>query len=359
MQRKPDKEGYKLYALCDKKTAFVYDFFPSGRLEKVEVKEQVDKLVHTLPGKQSIDYIIAMDNFFTTPKVIESLREQRVGVVGTARRRRGWNPFDDVRDEKEFNSLYLINDRRNFLIARWIDNSEVLMVSTVHTGELVVDSHRKRPRETQYNRDHVRALFGNDGEKTIEIPKIIDDYNNWMGGVDLANQLISQYKPQFRCRRTWVPLFLQAQDIVRMNSYVAAKALGYQKEHKQWVCSWIEELNNRANTREENARRTRAAAAAAAQAQAQSNNNTNDKRPRMGKRKFNMVESRFEEGVHVMVKNPDGSQQRCHRCAFLLAKSKKEGAEPHKFKRVRTMCAHCNVPLCSECFTPFHTPENN
>ena len=41
MQRKPDKEGYKLHALCDKKTAFVYEFFPSGRLEKTEVKEQV------------------------------------------------------------------------------------------------------------------------------------------------------------------------------------------------------------------------------------------------------------------------------------------------------------------------------
>mmetsp|Transcript_1528 Transcript_1528/g.3386 ORF Transcript_1528/g.3386 Transcript_1528/m.3386 type:complete len:291 (-) Transcript_1528:1970-2842(-) len=228
MQRKPDKEGYKLYALCDKKTAFVYDFFPSGRLEKTEVKQQVEKLVNTLPGKESIDYIIAMDNFFTTPKVIESLREKRVGIVGTARRRRGWNPFDEERNEKEFNSLYLDHDKRNFLIARWVDNSEVLMVSTVHTGEHVVDSHRKRPRETHYNREHVRSLFGTEGEKTIEIPKIIDDYNNWMGGVDLSNQLISQYKPQFRCRRTWMPLFLQAQDIVRMNSYVAAKALGYQ-----------------------------------------------------------------------------------------------------------------------------------
>ena len=33
-----------------------------------------------------------------------------------------------------FNSLYLLNDKLNYLIARWIDNNVVTMVSTVHTG---------------------------------------------------------------------------------------------------------------------------------------------------------------------------------------------------------------------------------
>ena len=46
----------------------------------------------------------------------------------------------------------------------------------------------------------------------IKIPKIVNDYNNWMYGVDLTDQLISYYKPKFRCRHTWVPLFLQFLD---------------------------------------------------------------------------------------------------------------------------------------------------
>lgn len=122
---------------------------------------------------------------------------------------------------------------KRFLVAQWINNAEALFVSTVHT-------------KTQHNNKHVRVVLGKDGTKTIKIPKIVNDYNNQMYGIDLADQLISYNKPKFTCRHIWVPLFLQTMDIVGTNSYKAAKAMGYKKEWKQLMFSWIKELNPRA-----------------------------------------------------------------------------------------------------------------
>ena len=40
------------------------------------------------------NFIIAMDNYFTLPKVIKALRDSNIGVVGTARFGRGWPPAE-------------------------------------------------------------------------------------------------------------------------------------------------------------------------------------------------------------------------------------------------------------------------
>lgn len=69
-----------------------------------------------------------------------------------------------------------------------------------------------------------------------------------MLGVDVADQLISSYRPKIRCRRTWMPLFLHCLDVLRVNCYILyhetsrkestienTKILG----HKQFVIEFI------------------------------------------------------------------------------------------------------------------------
>ena len=56
--------------------------------------------------------------------------------------------------------------------------------------------------------------------REIKIPKVIDDYNHWMGGVDKADQLISSYRPNVRCRRVWMPMIFHAMDVLRINAYI-------------------------------------------------------------------------------------------------------------------------------------------
>ena len=36
--------------------------------------------------------------------------------------------------DKRFNTVYLLDDPKNFLLLRWVDNDVVDMVTTVHDG---------------------------------------------------------------------------------------------------------------------------------------------------------------------------------------------------------------------------------
>jgi len=53
---------------------------------------------------------------------------------------------------------------------------------------------RKRPAKTSTNRRIVRRVFGSDYAKELQIPCFINDYNHYIGGVDLANQFREAYE---------------------------------------------------------------------------------------------------------------------------------------------------------------------
>ena len=108
-------------------------------------------------------FIIAMDNYFTLPRAIKSLRERKIGVVGTARFKQGWPP-KQLRnlDGKNFlfNHFYWMVDSMRTLVARWMDNGLVFLVSTVHTVGKTVEKCRQKQRETGKNKAHINLVWG-------------------------------------------------------------------------------------------------------------------------------------------------------------------------------------------------------
>ena len=67
------------------------------------------------------------------------------------------------------------------------------------------------------------------------------------GGVDIVDQLIAYYHPNVRCRRTWIPMFLQIVSMVRCNAMVVHKDHCIKNKlkqvtHKDFTLSMIEVL---------------------------------------------------------------------------------------------------------------------
>ena len=62
-------------------------------------------------------------------------------------------------------------------------------------------------------------MFGSDARKELDIPDFIDEYNLWMCGVDVADQLRSYYNTERIHRKTWKPLFSFLLDTIVGNSY--------------------------------------------------------------------------------------------------------------------------------------------
>ncbi|CAG8801397.1 9797_t:CDS:2, partial [Cetraspora pellucida] len=78
----------------------------------------------------------------------------------------------------------------------WQDNGPVTMLSIIYElvcEEWKVEREKQRPKETNANTAKVHVVFGSESRKKLKISKIIDDYNNNMNGVDIANQLQSYY----------------------------------------------------------------------------------------------------------------------------------------------------------------------
>ena len=151
-----------------------------------------------------------------------------------------------------------MTDKRKYRIIRWVDNNVVTMVSNVHYGNEIVQQDRKRPRQTSTNRTHLQTVWGTEAVRKITIPKVIDDYNHWMLGVDKIDQLIAYYRPNLRCRRTWMPMFFHGLDVVRVNSYIACRELGWKshkrtdanKQHKEYLQEFIQALITKGKTME-------------------------------------------------------------------------------------------------------------
>ena len=49
---------------------------------------------------------------------------------------------------------------------------------------------------------------------------MVDDYNHFMNGVDIADQLRAKFNTQQRTARTWMPLFYQLLDTTIVNAYI-------------------------------------------------------------------------------------------------------------------------------------------
>lgn len=358
MAKKPIKEGYKFYALCDSSSGFIYEFFPDGRMEKNTIAGSVGKLIDCIPRRNELQYVVTMDNFFTTPRVMVESRQKNVGVIGTARNRRGW-PDPEYRNigDDRFNSLYVWHHQDNYLVCRWVDNNVVNMVSTIHTGDETVVRHRRKPRQTRTNRNHLELVWGNNPIATIDIPGIVDDYNHWMGGVDKADQLISYYRPNLRCRRTWMPIFIHGLDIIRVNGFLAVKSKIKNLDHKDFVKEFIHALNKR--SLDFDSRVTRSVAVQTTTSPPGSGEKS--KRRRMSHVNPTLPETRLQGNQHEHQVQLCGKQRRCVYCSYLISLAKSQGTPPEAIgtpRIVRRRCSYCKVHICKDHWNDYHGQDS-
>ena len=102
------------------------------------------------------------------------------------------------------------------------DNNVILALSNVYTINQAKDFRekvKKRPTKTLTNSRIVRRVFGDNHKKELQIPCFIDDYNYYIGGVNLANQFRELYETYRLTFKTWWPLFYQLIDIAYVNLY--------------------------------------------------------------------------------------------------------------------------------------------
>ena len=243
---KPIPRGYKVIALCS--MGYTIDWILTSRTESFAELVKLPDLSPTssavLQLCRSLDtrryhFIIYMDNGFSTIPLFQKLRECKIGACGTTRVNRIGYPA--ALEEKVFMEWNTIDGCTvdGVLCFRWMDNNIVRMLTTVHPWNEVTRSLRRRPRSTSTNASMVRKAFAGCDRASFFIPTAIDDYNHYMGGVDIADQrragilhrihnttftfindMNTGYTTHQRALRNWLAFFYFFLDLSTTNAHI-------------------------------------------------------------------------------------------------------------------------------------------
>lgn len=240
------------------------------------------------------------------------------------------------------------------------------MVSNIHygTSDESVLRARKKPRVNQHNRATRNAIWKEGPVASVEIPQIINDYNYWMLGCNLCDQMIAYYRPKVRCRRTWMPLMFHCLDVLRVNLYIlyeqtslADSRVDDRKilDHKAFTKTLIHCLIGRANTekRTESGENHELVVEVSPDAIIQ-----RDHRPPLdgNNPSLTIYDHWLKTCTQVHPVNGPKGGSWCRYCSYkyLLDRRRGENALGLKQKRTRLWCSHCQVNLHRECFAAFH-----
>ena len=140
-----------------------------------------------------------MDNFYTSVILFTDLMKEGITACGTMLLNRKSMPahFTDIKTlERAIGSSRYFRDG-NLLFVQWRYNQIVIFLSTMHTKSKEAFFYCKR-----------RSKVGNCFQKLdVEQPKLVNDYNKYMAGVDRSDQIIGKYNTLRRTDTYWKTFF--------------------------------------------------------------------------------------------------------------------------------------------------------
>ncbi|XP_040912821.1 piggyBac transposable element-derived protein 4-like [Toxotes jaculatrix] len=217
IKNKPTKWGIKLFVLSDN-TGYTVDFFIyTGRSTPKTGKGLSFDAVMSLVQKSFLGsgYHIYCDNFYTSPALFRHLHDLGFGACGTFRDTQVGIPHTKVNALTKNSPRGTIRWIREgpLLFIKWMDTREVSVCSTLHTA---------------FSGDSVRRVLRVSGKhRAVEVPlpSAVKDYNKFMGGVDLSDQLIGSYSSWRKTRKWYLTVLHHFVDIAVTNSYLLHKEL--------------------------------------------------------------------------------------------------------------------------------------
>ncbi|CAK1584920.1 unnamed protein product [Parnassius mnemosyne] len=197
MPKKPIKRSFKIWASCDAKTGFLYQFeIYTGKDDSTENEGLGYNVVMRVCNNVPSNTLVAFDNFFTGCNLMEDLFDKNTYAVGTVRSNRKDLP-DVLKNKKQPKAMKLAKHEFVSVTAepitaiKWMDTKEVTVLSTAH-----------QPRDVMM----VKRTQKDGSRKEVLCPKAIASYTLSMGGVDLFDHFRSSYPISRKSRKYWMRL---------------------------------------------------------------------------------------------------------------------------------------------------------
>lgn len=310
--------GLKFFLLCEASSGYVWDvLIYTGKGTNLGTPANLQpcspmgtkvvmKLIEPLLGK---GYCLTIDNFYTSPELVDLLIQHRTDVYGTVRPNRKDMP-PDFQTKKLKKGEVQAYQRGKCIALQWRDKKVVSVMSTVHTASM--------------------ETFKDSKGRDVTKPSIVRDYNHTMGGVDKSDQMLSDYPvPRKRQKIYYKKIFRHLIDEATFNSFVLYQKDGGKMSHLDCRLALIEAILTRYLDPSKKTKRGRPSDVLDA--------------VRLKERHFASYIPPSETKAAPTIK------------CFICCRKRGENGKKLR-KETRFWCRSCNKPLCViPCFKIFHT----
>lgn len=219
---KPIRFGFKMWALCSK-GGYLHSFdLYLGKTENQTLETTANiglggNVVLNLIRKANIPpqhgHKFFFDNYFTSISLMEEMTSRGYLASGTCRDNRTEKcPISDknwMKKKPRGSADFRMSE--GVLAMKWKDNKDVTVVTNFDSSTM------KTAR--RYDRNARKFT-------TVPQPTCIDNYNTYMGFVDLMDQEVSTYRVRMRQRKWWWPIFSYMLSVTVNNAYQLMKIKG-------------------------------------------------------------------------------------------------------------------------------------
>ena len=209
IKAKPIRFGFKIWVLASATGMpyhlHIYEGKPAQKEEETLGSRVVKRALSVC--KSADHHSVFFDNFFSSYKLLVDLKTMGFRATGTMRNDRIQNcPLQLVNDMKKLERG--VHDHRSSAdsieIVRWNDNSVVTLGSNAYG--LMPLGQAKRWKKGK-------------GQVSVEQPAVIGHYNRGMGGVDLVDRALSDFRPSIHGKKWYWPLVVNALNIAFVYSW--------------------------------------------------------------------------------------------------------------------------------------------
>lgn len=222
MPLKPIKYGMKLYALCESKSGYTCKLIIYNSKKTESIIEMLKRLTSNCHG---FNHHLYMDNFYSSAYLFTEMSKFNIYCCGTLRDNRGGpRDFKKTIYKLKIGEGYIFNNG-NLNCLGMKDNGAVAILTNIHSAS-----------------SENKMLI-----KNLNDTCIVKDYNNFMGGVDLLDQMTKYYGLSRRSKKWTSKLCLHILNIAFYNSYIMYKKFCKTNQKKTYLKYLIKIMNKLSN----------------------------------------------------------------------------------------------------------------
>ena len=209
IKAKPIRFGFKLWVLASSTGlpyhVHIYEGKPAEKSEETLGSRVVKRALATCENPKV--HSVFFDIFFSSYKLLVDLNEKGFRATGTMRNDRiegcPLSPVNDMKKSERGHHNHR-SSTDNIEIVRWNDNSVVTVGSNAYG--LMPLGQVKRWKKGK-------------GQISVEQPAVIRHYNKGMGGVDLVDRALSDFRPSIHGKKWYWPLLVNGLNLAFVFSW--------------------------------------------------------------------------------------------------------------------------------------------